>query len=609
MDEEDAQLHGAKYDLLLNMGQAYRALKDYDKAVELYDEGIALIEAMKIKGELFETEYLISLYHSRANVERDLENHAASIKFYSKALEIADAERQAGKFINPNLYSSIKNSLATAYEKTSDLTTAKQLRGTVNTAELNKSHLLHSAPAKEKIFYRNASDADDELYERAMDLIYEIDTSNRQRDGIKLLHEAANAGNVKAMNILGMAYHDGKIGGFTVGKKPVEAAKWFSKAAELGHLGAMDELAKMYLVGEGVEKDVDKALELFTEAANLGDTNAMHNLGRLYHFGVELPREEQKALEWYSCAADNGYLPARKNLLRLKNFMVRIEKLGDDTDAIAKEHEAETLFLFGELLFDGFVIGKDIKQNFQNALSYFKRSAALGNANALALIGMMYNHGIVVKENLRKACKLFIQAAEAGSDIAFCCLGSIYMNALKWNLADDKEKVLKYLHRAVDAGNESAMYNLGMIYLEGIGMQQDLDKAFDWLTKAASFYHIDAVNKLSDMYYDGYSPKKFCAITDLLVDVLTTKPDNENALRILSDMYLDKKLDRKYFNRLANILLKAADLYNSEAMAFLAFMYVRGDGVPENSEKALALLNKAQELGSYIASAMVERYG
>ena len=588
-DEDDAQFHGAKYDLLLNMGQAYRALKDYGKAAELYDEGIALIEAMKIRGELFETEYLVSLYNSRGNVERDLENHAASIKFYGKALEIADAERKAGKFINPNLYSSIKNSLATAYEKTDNLTTASQLRGSANTAELNKSHLLHSAPAEEKIFFRNAAD-DDELYEHAMDLIYEINASNRQRDGIKLLHEAANEGNVKAMNILGMAYCDGQIAGFIVGRKPVEAVKWFSKAAELGHLGAMNELGQMYLFGEGVEKDIDKAIELLIEAANLGNAQSMFILGRLYHFGDKIPRNEQKAFEWYSRAAENGMLPARKNLLLLKNFMARIEKLGDDTDAIAKAHEAETLFLAGAT-----------KQNIDEKLNCFEKSAALGNADALASIGTMYLNGYGVKKDVNKARELLQKAVDAGSALALGALGVMYESGT--GVEKNYAKALKYFQRAADKGDEQAMANLGRMYLSGKGVKKekkDFDKAFEWLKKSVELGNVAAVNNLARMHYEGYSRSRFFLMTNLLLDVLTTRLDNRDAWALLVTMFGVGNIDRKYFDRFINLINKAVDLYCPEAMAQLGFMYLLGDGVPQSHDKALTWVKKAQKLGSYI---------
>ena len=104
----------------------------------------------------------------------------------------------------------------------------------------------------------------DKLYEHGMELFFGVEMPHREIEGIQLLIKAANAGNVKAMAVLGMAYHDGQV----VEKNFVKAAEWFSKAAKRGHLGSRDELATMYLSGEGVEKNVHKAIELYSAAAN-----------------------------------------------------------------------------------------------------------------------------------------------------------------------------------------------------------------------------------------------------------------------------------------------------------------------------------------------------
>ena len=452
LEFDDAQLHGAKYDLLLNMGQAYRALKDYDKAAQLYDEGIALIEAMKIRGELFEAEYLVSLYNSRANVERDLENHAAAIKFYTKALEIADAERRAGKFINPNMYASIKASLATAHEKSGDRTTANHLRGTVNTSEINKSHLLHSAPAHEKIFFRNASDdADDELYERGMDLIYEVNVPHREKDGMKILTEAANAGNVKAMNILGVFY---QRGGTFVKRNLTESAKWFSKAAEHGHVYAITELAGMYLEGNSVEKNIDKAIKLFSEAANMGDAQAMFLLGQLYHFGDKIPRDGGKALEWYERAAAAGN----------ENAMTYL----------------------GAMYADGLGVTKYLDRSFD----WLQKSLALGNVIALLKLMEITGEREYFRKKFRESVDLFMDVLTTymGNPImdeiieaALVSLSSVYMT---FDFDSKKfDRLFRLLKQAADWYYPKAIFLLGLMYGRGDGVPKNAVKGSALMTK------------------------------------------------------------------------------------------------------------------------------
>ena len=72
-----------------------------------------------------------------------------------------------------------------------------------------------------------------------------------------------------------------------------------SKAAEAGSGRAMNLLGLCYDRGQGVPKDMAKAVEWYTKAAEKGDTNGMHNLGGFY----DEKGEKDKAVEWYAKAA------------------------------------------------------------------------------------------------------------------------------------------------------------------------------------------------------------------------------------------------------------------------------------------------------------------
>jgi len=147
------------------------------------------------------------------------------------------------------------------------------------------------------------------------------------------------------------------------------------------------------------------------------------------------------------------------------------------------------------------------------------------------------------------------------------------------------------------------MANLGRMYLSGKGVKKekkDFDKAFEWLKKSVELGNVAAVNNLARMHYEGYSRSRFFLMTNLLLDVLTTRLDNRDAWALLVTMFGVGNIDRKYFDRFINLINKAVDLYCPEAMAQLGFMYLLGDGVPQSHDKALTWVKKAQKLGSYI---------
>ncbi|MDX9975492.1 MAG: tetratricopeptide repeat protein, partial [FCB group bacterium] len=78
--------------------------------------------------------------------------------------------------------------------------------------------------------------------------------------------------------------------------------EWLLKAAEAGHVNAMYRTAlrlKRLETPEGYEA----ACGWLHKAANLGNVSAMISLGLMYRGGEGVPRDLPKALEWFSKAA------------------------------------------------------------------------------------------------------------------------------------------------------------------------------------------------------------------------------------------------------------------------------------------------------------------
>lgn len=61
-------------------------------------------------------------------------------------------------------------------------------------------------------------------------------------------------------------------------RNPAKSAKWYIKAVEQGHAGAINNLAFLYMRGWGVEKDLHLAAELFRKGVSLGNAAAASNL-------------------------------------------------------------------------------------------------------------------------------------------------------------------------------------------------------------------------------------------------------------------------------------------------------------------------------------------
>jgi hypothetical protein len=84
--------------------------------------------------------------------------------------------------------------------------------------------------------------------------------------------------------------------------------------AEAGNPEAQNDLASRYQEGDGVLKDLPKALELYQKAAASGSPLAQSNLGFMYDMGLGTNQNRQLANEWYLKSAQQGYAPAMLNL-------------------------------------------------------------------------------------------------------------------------------------------------------------------------------------------------------------------------------------------------------------------------------------------------------
>jgi Fe-S cluster biogenesis protein NfuA/predicted RNase H-like HicB family nuclease len=108
-------------------------------------------------------------------------------------------------------------------------------------------------------------------------------------------------------------------------------AKAYKKAYEIwqglagSNADAMVNLGSLYAKGEGVAKDVGKALQWFEKALAKGHGVAAFYLGGMYENGIGVARDEAKAVECYEKAARlDGFTSAQVKLgLLLQNSDVK----------------------------------------------------------------------------------------------------------------------------------------------------------------------------------------------------------------------------------------------------------------------------------------------
>lgn len=142
---------------------------------------------------------------------------------------------------------------------------------------------------------------------------------NAETDGdyisaFRQLRRGARQGESECMERLAHYY----LTGLVVGKDATKAVWWLQRASEAGNADSAFTLAGLLADGShGIHSSLAHALWWFTKAANLGHIPAMERLGESHEKGLGVRRDIKKAVEWYESAAKLGSVKA---LMRLADI-------------------------------------------------------------------------------------------------------------------------------------------------------------------------------------------------------------------------------------------------------------------------------------------------
>ncbi|MDH3335778.1 MAG: sel1 repeat family protein [Rhodospirillaceae bacterium] len=145
-------------------------------------------------------------------------------------------------------------------------------------------------------------------------LIYQLGRGvKKDQDMARQMYiKAAKQGYWPAYNNLAKMFLDGD----GIPQSNATAFKLFEKAAE-NHAQAKNNLARMYENGWGVEKNINTAIRLYEESGDAGFIPSYFKLGELYEQGQGVDKDKHAAIEWYRKAAEKNSADAAKKLAML----------------------------------------------------------------------------------------------------------------------------------------------------------------------------------------------------------------------------------------------------------------------------------------------------
>ena len=299
---------------------------------------------------------------------------------------------------------------------------------------------------------------------QAETLIYGLDdTPQNIAEGVALMGQAAEAGDLKAKSALGRILTDGYY-------LPADIARglpMLEEAAQAGDLEATTALGSALLWGGAVPADPPRAQVLLAEAAAKGSTAAQTTLGEQLIGGWILPRDVTAGRRYLNAAIAAGEPKAELALGGLYLYGIGVKQ--SDTralelfEAAAQKDQGKGLWQYGEMLMWS-------ERNARKAEGYLNEAADMGQTSALATLaeGAMYGY-LGGGSASRRKFDAYAEAARSAGNDKIEVLDAIRQ---MWGISmrASGPKTLERLETAADTGNAEAAKFLIALLRDGNGL-------------------------------------------------------------------------------------------------------------------------------------------
>jgi TPR repeat protein len=252
----------------------------------------------------------------------------------------------------------------------------------------------------------------------------------------------------------------------------------------------LESAKTMYKKGQ-----IEEAKALFEELAKEGYIPAMKQLGCLYQNANKFAEANQ----WYEKAgksgSDWGWVCLGEAFLNGTGVKIDYEK--------ALKYFQNAYNLNGDA--QGVAACKIglINQHFEkydDSNIWFSRAGENGNEWGWYNLGNAYYNGVGIEQDYEKAKEFYQKAYDLNGEVkgnAALQISEIYLHQKEYEQAN------AWLRKAGENGNEWGWYNLGNAYHNGLGVEQDYEKAKEFYQKA---YDLDdgakgeSANRIGEIY-------------------------------------------------------------------------------------------------------------
>lgn len=352
---------------------------------------------------------------------------------------------------------------------------------------------------------------------------------------IKYQTIAAEGGHEASQFALGLYYLNNKQTDKSVG--------WFKKAASQGNVGAIYYYGYQLLNGMGVTQDKSTGIKCLSKASEKGFPMADYQLGIIYRDGNGVEKNQETSFKYIKKSALQGNANAKWELAKMYqkgegtsiDYYFAAQWLAEVATKTHKKEVNEFLKEDNEGPFSQYLMGLKayyINNNYDEAIDYFKKVEKAKNAEGLTMQGLCYANKDYKKQNLKKAVKLLTKAS-INSPVANYYLSSMYEDGL--GMDKDIKKAIELLEMAADAGIAEAQCKLGDHYMTGNGVEKDPTKAAKLYLMAETQNYLTPVSAkhLAECYRMKLAVLPDIKDADKRIEQLSKQHANDHLIAIL----------------------------------------------------------------------------
>lgn len=358
----------------------------------------------------------------------------------------------------------------------------------------------------------------------AMRAIYDAPDPEALNAAIAAARKMAESGDAEAAFRLGRYYHLE-----TAEPDFALALKYYQIAASENHAWATNNLGLLYKNGTGVSRNYRRAYDYFLRASRQNNSWAYLNLAEMSFNGYGVPRDAKRGLTWLedgaakNCtmclieeaaiyhAGAHGIRPDRDRTVWLLN---KAAALGDDQASL--------------VLAELYIVGDSVPQSSSRSLRILKTLSDDGNGDASDLLGqlsaddkirnylfdytlggatrMPADYGSAFPQDPALAIRYWDRASEQGNCQSLIDLSSVFDRGI--GVSADYRKAAGYVERAVhcDPANSFYLWKLGKRFYDAKGVDRDCEAAATLLEASLDHGYDDAGVDLGYIYDKGCAP-------------------------------------------------------------------------------------------------------